>query len=228
MNEEIKLILLDIEGTISSIDFVHNQLFPYSLARIDSFVDRPESQQIVDKSLKSLNLSSPQQLKENLKQWIREDQKVSQLKVIQGHIWKQGFESGELQGHLYPEVPEVFNEWSKQGRTLAIYSSGSVAAQKLLLKHSIFGDLSASIEFHFDTSVGHKREVHSYQNICKELALEPSETLFLSDVEEELLAARQAKLNVAQILRADNLAGRPSSHKEIKVYRDLLEILSSH
>src|SRR5690606_47121 len=119
-----------------------------------------------------------------LKEWITNDKKDPLLKKIQGEIWQTGYENGELKGHIYPDVPEAFKRWLAKGLKLGIYSSGSILAQKLLFKYSVFGDLDQYISANFDTSVGPKREVQSYHNIAKELGLAAKEILFLSDIEE--------------------------------------------
>ena len=76
------------------------------------------------------------------------DRKTTPLKTIQGHIWKEGFARRELQSEVFPDVPECFAVWRKQGRRIAIYSSGSVAAQKLVFEHTPFGDLTPQMK-HF-------------------------------------------------------------------------------
>lgn len=191
----MKFILMDVEGTTTSIRFVHDTLFPYSFEKMDSYIAKhPE-----------VGVSSDQ-----LKAWIKADKKEPALKSVQGKIWEEGYKNGELKGHIYPDVPKAFKRWLESGLKLGIYSSGSVLAQKLLFKHSDFGDLDQFISANFDTSVGHKREKASYDNIAKELNLAPSDILFLSDIEEELDAAHAAGFEVARLLRDEEL---PSKYK---------------
>ncbi len=177
----MKYVLMDVEGTTTSIRFVHDVLFPYSLEKIDDPV---------------------------MKQWIREDRKEPALKKLQGEIWQAGYESGDLRGHVYADVPRAFRRWKERGLRLGIYSSGSVLAQKLLFKHSVFGDLTGFLTDHFDTKVGHKREPASYETIAREAGLPPSEILFLSDIAEELAAAKKSGFLVTQIVR-EGAAGSP-------------------
>jgi enolase-phosphatase E1 len=181
------LVLMDVEGTTTSIRFVHDVLFPYSLARIES----PE-----------------------MKQMIREDKKDPALKEAQGRIWRAGYESGELKGHVYDDVPPAFRRWTRAGLTLGIYSSGSVLAQKLLFRHSVHGDLSPFLTHHFDTAVGHKRDPASYAAIARKVGLPPSSILFLSDVPEELAAAREQGYQVIQIVREGTVAAPGFEHAE--------------
>lgn len=182
----MKYILMDVEGTTTSIRFVHDVLFPYSFKKMDDYV----------KNHPDLGVTS-----EQLKAWIKEDKKEPLLKKIQGEIWQQGYESGELKGHLYSDVPKAFERWLKQGLKLAIYSSGSVLAQKLLFKHSEFGDLDQYISANFDTRIGHKREAPSYEAIATELKVGPDDILFLSDISEELMAAKASGFQVKQLCR---------------------------
>ncbi len=203
-----KFILMDIEGTTSSISFVHETLFPYAKENMLEFIrenkEVPEVQDILTKlcAEQGSGLSLPAAA-ELFNKWIDEDKKHGLLKKIQGLIWKGGFESGELKGHLYPEVASILKEWKGRGVELGIYSSGSVEAQKLLFKYSVEGDLTTLLSNYFDTGVGHKREVDSYMNIINELGVEANEVLFLSDITEELDAAKSAGLQVTQLFRDD-------------------------
>lgn len=221
-----KFILMDIEGTTSSISFVHETLFPYAKEKMLEFIrsnkEVPEIQDILTKlsAEQGCGLSLPAAA-ELFNEWIDEDKKHPLLKKIQGYIWKGGFESLELKGHLYPEVAAQIKKWKDQGINLGIYSSGSVEAQKLLFKFSIEGDLSSLLSHYFDTGVGHKREVDSYNNIVKELGLEANEVLFLSDITEELDAAKSAGLNVSQLFRDEVPSDKPhpsaTNFNEVKI-----------
>jgi enolase-phosphatase E1 len=212
-----KFILMDIEGTTSSISFVHETLFPYAKEKMLEFIrihkEVPEVQDILTKlcAEQASGLSLPAAA-ELFNKWIDEDKKHGLLKRIQGLIWKEGFENGELRGHLYPEVASIMKKWKDTGIDLGIYSSGSVQAQKLLFKYSVEGDLTPILSSYFDTEVGHKGEVQSYQNIVKELGLEPSEVHFLSDITEELDAAKLAGLNVTQLFRNELPATKNHPH----------------
>src|SRR5262249_37770199 len=119
--------------------------------------------------------------------WLMDqDRKATALKSLQGRIWEDGFRTGALVGAVYPDVPAAFGRWTKAGRTLAIFSSGSVLAQRLLFGYSAEGDLTPYLSGYFDTTTGPKREASSYQAIAAALGRPPSEVLFLSDVTAEL------------------------------------------
>jgi len=206
----IRFILLDIEGTTTDIDFVHKVLFPYSAERLAGFVaqyaDAPDVQEALQSVQATVQAEENRQVDragavETLLRWIREDRKHTALKQLQGLIWKAGFEQGDYQGHVYPDVPVALENWKREGIGLGIYSSGSVQAQRLLFAHSVSGDLTPYFSHYFDTKVGGKKESQSYRNIAEQLQLVPDCILFLSDVAEELEAATKAGMQVTQLVR---------------------------
>ena len=144
-----------------------------------------------------------------LKTWSIEDRKFAPLKTLQGYLWKKGYEAEKIKGHIYEDVVDALETWYEEGLILAVYSSGSVQAQKLIFGYSEFGDLTPLFSHYFDTKMGGKKEMRSYENIAQELELEPFEILFLSDVPEELRAAREAGMEVIQIVRDGTT---PSKH----------------
>ncbi|NBO61660.1 MAG: acireductone synthase [Flavobacteriia bacterium] len=215
MDFEVDWILTDIEGTTTDVSFVYNTLFPYFLDNLDRFEHNTSLE--VDAVLKQtadfiaaetgeVGLSR-MELFNRLRIWAREDRKVTPLKELQGIVWKEGFESGALQGHVYPEVKEALVRWSQQGISIAIFSSGSVAAQKLLFQHSTSGDLSAFFKAHFDTNTGMKRDAATYARIADLLRTSPNRVLFLSDIKEELEAASVAGMHTVQLLRPGTAKG---------------------
>jgi 2,3-diketo-5-methylthio-1-phosphopentane phosphatase len=136
--------------------------------------------------------------------WLMDrDRKSTALKSLQGKLWKAGFESGELKGTLFPDVPDAFARWSKTGK-VAIYSSGSVEAQKLLFRYSTYGDLTPLIAGYFDTRAGPKSVCTSYGSIAADLGAHLSEVMFFSDVVIELDAAREAGCQTRLVVRDGN------------------------
>lgn len=210
----MKYILTDIEGTTTSISFVHEVLFPYAAQKLKTFVLNSLNHKDVAEALSQTKKTaleedqkklSDEEACELLLHWIKVDRKHPALKNLQGFIWEQGYACGEIKGHVYEDVPKALNDWKSQGVGLGVYSSGSVKAQHLLLEHSTAGNLRPFFSHHFDTGVGHKREVASYVNITRELGLPASEILFLSDIKEELDAARAAGMKTTQLVRLDNV-----------------------
>jgi enolase-phosphatase E1 len=136
--------------------------------------------------------------------WLMDrDRKSTALKSLQGKIWKTGFESGELKGTLFADVPRALERWAAHGR-VAIYSSGSASAQELLFRYSIYGDLTGLIAGYFDTRIGAKITSASYKAIAAELHVEPREICFFSDVVRELDPAREAGLETRLVVREGN------------------------
>ncbi|WP_347262589.1 acireductone synthase [Rudaea sp.] len=203
----IRAIVTDIEGTTSSIDFVKDVLFPYAREKLPAFVvthtDRPEVQHWLHEAAREAGLvsASQQEIIDLLVRWVDEDRKATPLKALQGLIWEDGYASGEFKGHVYPEVAENLQKWKKQGIHLYVYSSGSVAAQKLLFGYSEAGDLTPLFSGYFDTEIGGKREVDSYRRIAAAIGIAPDQILFLSDIVQELDAAAAAGLQTTQLVR---------------------------
>lgn len=204
----IKVILTDIEGTTSSISFVVDVLFPYSRDHMQSFLAAHAGEPVVAEQLAEVRRladapdATSDALAEILLSWIAEDRKITPLKALQGMIWAQGYAEGVLQGHVYDDVPGALRQWADQGLRLAVYSSGSVAAQRLIFGHTAHGDLTPLFSGYFDTTVGGKREASSYRAIAEQLGVNPAEVLFLSDIVQELDAAREAGLRTCGLERA--------------------------
>ncbi len=202
----IKAILTDIEGTTTSIDFVHKTLFPYARQRLRSFVSPRAAEPEVAAQLREVAAIEKRALTLDetlavLERWIDEDRKAAPLKTLQGMIWHQGYAAGELKGHVYADTPEYLSRWRKAGIELYVYSSGSVEAQKLIFGHTEHGDLTTLFSGYFDTRIGGKKERESYEKIRESIAVAGSELLFLSDIGEELDAAAGAGLKTCQLLR---------------------------
>ena len=210
----IRAIVTDIEGTTSSIDFVHQTLFPYSRRHLRAFLHAQAEQPDVAAQLQTVaeqegHALSIDEAADVLERWITEDRKATPLKALQGMIWAQGYASGELVGHVYPDAAIALRGWRARGLTLGVYSSGSVDAQKLIFGHTEYGDLTPLFSGYYDTRIGGKREVASYQNIVVDLGRSAAQVLFLSDIGEELDAARSAGLRTCQLLRDEKVKAFP-------------------
>jgi enolase-phosphatase E1 len=211
------LYLLDVEGTVAPISLVYEQLFPYARMRFAEFLKQNQSDAAVQADLALLaeeNSHEPDAPQMNgsadLDQavaylhWLMDrDRKSTPLKSLQGRIWKTGFESGALKGTLFADVPAALERWVKHART-AIYSSGSVNAQRLLFRYSTFGDLTGRIAAYFDTRTGAKTASASYAAIAVAMGVEPQQVIFFSDVVRELDPAREAGLDTRLVVREGN------------------------
>jgi enolase-phosphatase E1 len=203
----MKAILLDIEGTVSDKRFVHETLFPFARARMGEFLAAHEHEPEVAKALGMMRekLKQPQApvtaVAAELARWIDEDRKEEPLKTLQGLIWREGYQSGELVSHIYPDVPPALARWRKAGLRLAIFSSGSVAAQQLLFAHTSAGDLTPHLSDYFDLSTGPKHESASYTRIAKSLDCPPSDVRFYTDAPKEVAAAIEAGMDAVLVER---------------------------
>lgn len=230
----MKAILLDIEGTTTPIDFVHKTLFPYSEARISKFVHanynslaaeiaQIEFERVADVDYPGhLDNASPNSITDYLEYLIGLDRKSTPLKTIQGKIWQEGYESGELMSDIFDDVPRAFERWRSEGKTIAIYSSGSILAQKMLFSYTNHGDLTAFITHYFDTNSGHKRKAESYRHISDGIKMEPDGILFISDIEDELDAAKEAGLDTLLAVRDGNTAADEPRHPVIRGFDEVI------
>jgi enolase-phosphatase E1 len=224
----IRAVLLDIEGTTTPIAFVHDRLFSYAKEHVRAFLDEmaPSDPQIMSILTglreehtrdRERGAAPPPWLDETgasmrdaaatYARWLMEqDRKSGPLKALQGLIWQGGYTSGLLKGEVYPDVPLALRRWTGAGIRAGIFSSGSVLAQQLLFRYSNAGDLTPFLTWHFDTTVGPKRDPESYRRIASEMALAPAHILFLSDTDEELEAARLAGFQTRRIDRGNDPA----------------------
>ena len=236
-------LLLDIEGTTTPVDFVYRTLFPFASANVESYLYRHSGDPKVKTLLGELRAEQAADAAKDpqigvwmrgtgdeeiataskyIRHLIAEDRKTTPLKTLQGMIWEEGFRGGELKGHVYEDVPRAFVKWKHEGKRIAIFSSGSVLAQKLLFGHSIAGDLTKYIEAHFDTTTGSKREAASYVAIAKSLGTAPNEVQFFSDVAAELDAARSAGMRTVLVVRPGAARPNETPHSMVGSFDDIV------
>jgi len=234
-----RVILLDIEGTTSSISFVHDVMFPYARRHLRDYLEahfdeadaRGVCNQIaIDAGHDSLDAWAGDAdraavialVAAEVERLMDGDVKATGLKALQGLIWKAGFESGEMVAHVYDDVPPALRRWRDAGLELRIYSSGSIAAQKLFFGHTEAGDLLGHFAGHYDTTIGGKKDAASYRAILADIDRDPSDVLFVSDVPAELDAARDAGLATALSIRPGNGAVDDTvDHPPITTFDDI-------
>lgn len=208
-------VLTDIEGTTTDIAFVHDVLFPYARERLPDFLRahadttavRACLAEVRDIAERHVSLEEAIRL---LIQWSDEDRKIKPLKTIQGLIWTEGYKDGSLKAHIYADVAPVLRRWHDAGIKLYVYSSGSVAAQKLLFAHTDAGDLTPLFSGYFDTGTGPKIEAGSYRMIVQAVGEPAAAILFLSDNGKELEAAHAAGLRTVLFDRTRDAGAPPS------------------
>lgn len=226
-NEPVRVILLDIEGTTTPIDFVYQVLFPYARRHLAGYLARHAAESAVQADLANLRAEYAADVAQqhvppvweagtqlepavNYLYWLMDqDRKSTALKSLQGKIWAEGYRQGELHSVIHEDVPRALARWHAQHRRVCIYSSGSVLAQKLLFAHTAAGDLTGWLAGYFDTTSGPKRAASSYQTIAAALQMRPAEVLFISDVTAELEAAHTAGLQTLLAVRPGNPFAEP-------------------
>lgn len=217
----IRAIVTDIEGTTSSLSFVHEVLFPYAREHLPDYITRHADDDEVKRQLERVAAEVGRELTlqesvEQLQRWIDEDRKIAPLKALQGMVWEAGYRAGDFTGHVYEDAVRNLRRWHEKGLLLYVYSSGSVYAQKLLFGFSDYGDLTPLFNGYFDTAIGHKREADSYGAILAALKLPADEVLFLSDIREELDAAQAAGMQTCWLVREAPQPDPSASHRQAR------------
>ena len=239
---EVSAVLFDIEGTTTPLDFVHKTLFSYASEKVEDYLKVNSSEKqvahlldMLEKSHKENSASgkSPQVWSNSdisqkidsatkyVKWLISVDSKDPALKELQGLIWEEGYRKNQLHGEVYPDVPEAMERLKAEGIKMAIYSSGSALAQRLIFSSTKYGDLTKYLSGFFDTSVGPKRDPKSYANIAGLLEIPNRKIMFLSDILEEITAARASGLLAVQVLREGHNTAKDTSFLTISSLLDL-------
>ncbi len=229
---DVRAVLLDIEGTTTPVAFVHQVLFPYARARVHDHLNERDvlalrgeyGAESFQPGLPSWNTADDAASAEAYVYWLMDnDRKSTALKELQGRIWDAGYRAGELQGkgEVYPDVRPALERWRKAGKEIAIFSSGSVQAQRNLFVNTTAGDLSPFLSAYFDTTTGAKREAGSYDRIAAALRRAPHEVLFISDVPAELDAARRAGMRTTLCVRAGGSGVPSGDHPRVRSFDEL-------
>ena len=221
----IRAILTDIEGTTTSIRFVHDVLFPHARQHIAEFVRaNAEDPRVVPylNDVRRLAGMEPDLdgIIAQLIAWIDADEKITPLKALQGMIWEAGYNNGDFTGHVYPDAVKYLERWSGSGIHLYVFSSGSVQAQRLLFAHSDAGDLTPLFSGYYDTDIGNKRDPAAYTAIAADIGLPPQDILFLSDIGAELDAARAAGMHTRWLVR-DGAPDPAAAHPQVSDFSAL-------
>ena len=237
-DQNVHAVVLDIEGTTTPMAFVHEVLFPYARTHLAGFLRDPAHADLFDelaprfeneRRAESSDAGAPDWNDEDRLNsvtvyagWLMDlDRKSPALKALQGKIWEGGYRSGQIRGAVYADVPVAMKRWHEAGLLVAIYSSGSVLAQRLIFSMTDEGDLTPYISHFFDTAVGPKKSADSYRAIASALAREPAHILFVSDVAEELDAAREAGFRVVLAVRPDHFPPNPAGYDTAETFDSL-------
>ncbi len=237
----IKVILLDIEGTTTPVDFVYRTLFGFARENLSAFLHRSFNEPRVRTCVNGLKAQHTidQQTSPGPPEWpsgqvsevesavryglwlMERDSKIGPLKTLQGLMWEEGYRSGMLRGEVFIDVPKAFDRWYRQGKEISIYSSGSALAQEMLFRTTRFGDLTACVKSFFDTSVGKKTSSESYRKIAADSGYTENQFRFFSDTIGELDAARAAGMQTTLVQRSLEAEVSSSGHPSIKSFDDV-------
>ena len=239
----VRGVVLDIEGTTTPISFVYDVLFPYARTHLRGFLEthgpsgllgEVELQLREEHAADVARGDAPPPLPADISSgnatdlepyvlWLMDrDRKSPGLKLLQGMIWQRGFADGTLHGELFPDVPTALDRWRESSIDIAVYSSGSVLAQRLIFGHTPAGDLTPRISQFFDATIGAKRSADSYRHIAAELKHDPTELLFLSDVHAELLAARAAGFKTMLCVRPGNPEAAREGEQVVRSFDEIV------
>lgn len=225
--EGVKALIVDIEGTTTPIGFVKETLFPYAEENVESFLTKRYDDEEIQQDIKALQelaakdkadgvegvVEIPKEgskediikaVVDNVKWQMDEDRKTTALKQLQGHIWREGYKTGQIKAELFEDVGPALQQIVEEGVNVYVYSSGSVEAQKLLFGNTEEGDLLELFTDFFDTTIGNKKDSGSYKKIVEKIGVSPEEILFLTDTPEEATAASKAGLRSALVARDGN------------------------
>ena len=233
---QTRALVLDIEGTTTPIEFVYQILFPYARTHAAEYLARNQESSDCREAVALLRKEhaadppadvaldfSPATIVAYVHWLMDRDRKSPGLKALQGLIWRDGFKSGELRGQVYPDVAPAFERWRRRGLDIYIYSSGSVLAQQLLFGSTQAGDLTKFLKGYFDTAVGPKTSPDSYRVISERIHVASSEILFVSDVLQELDAARASGMRTTLSVRGGDPTSGSEVHPVIRSFDEILD-----
>ncbi|KAI5854054.1 acireductone synthase-like protein [Tricharina praecox] len=206
----VKAILIDIEGTVCSISFVKDILFPYALDATRSFLVQNWSEPWFQPYLLAFpepSRDTPENLEEFIRYATSADLKIPSLKGFQGLLWKDGYTSGAIKAPIYDDVLPALRRWRDEGKKVLVYSSGSVPAQKLLFQHTDteMADMTPLFDGYYDTvNAGLKQKATSYRKIIEQEGIDADGWLFLSDNVGEVEAAKEAGMDAIVLVRPGN------------------------
>ncbi len=235
---DARVVVLDIEGTTTPVQFVYDVLFPYARAHVAEFLEREQRSEPCRAAVAMLSeeraasaeseggrASKPAGGNAAIVQFVHRlmdlDKKSRGLKMLQGLIWQDGYRSGELRGEVFDDVAPALKRWHGRGLRVYIYSSGSVLAQQLLFRTSMAGDLTMFLDGYFDTAVGPKISADSYRAIIEKVDVAPARALFVSDVVAELDAASAAGFRTVLCERGSG-SGQVGAHPVIHSFAEIV------
>lgn len=226
----VKVIVTDIEGTTSSLNFIQNTLLAYvpqALPRfLKEFRDRQDVQAALHKldSKQAISQLPTADLITALLAWMQKGgvRQQSDLYEIQFLVLEYGYLNREFKSHIYEDVYRFLSLCSKKDIAISIFSSAPVVGQQLFFKNTLFGDISPIFTHYFDTVIGDKVSKDTYQKIALNLGVLSEHVLYLSDSLEELDAAKMAGCQTCLVERDEK--SMIKSHSVISSFEQITDI----
>src|SRR5919107_2834048 len=119
--DDVRAILLDIEGTTTPIAFVHDVLFSYAREHVREFLNANEATDDIAllREEHAVDVregrNPPAHIVEYVEWLIALDRKSTGLKSLQGKIWRQGYEEGTLKAQVFADLAPAFERWRERG-----------------------------------------------------------------------------------------------------------------
>ncbi len=216
-NDELNAILINLKDDVKKLDDDHP-----SKKEVEKKNNDNDSNAVLDA------VAIKKDIQTYVQALMNHDVKATGLKSLQGKIWKAGYASGQIKGHIYQDFEPTLKWCKNQNISVNIYSSGSIGAQKLLFGNSASGDLCPYFNSHFDTTSGGKKEAESYKRIAKSLGIDVKDMCFVSDAVAELVAARDAGVGfVVMSVRPGNVPLADVGKNEFPIIHSLLQLCGS-
>jgi 2,3-diketo-5-methylthio-1-phosphopentane phosphatase len=216
--QETTIRLIDIEGTASPYPFVGEVMVPFAKERIPLLLNAPDEIAGLVSNLQLLREEYEQDLSAHnlpyspldyITALMNEDRKSTALKRIQGIVWNNLFDTGQLVSQLFEDVPPALERWGAERLRTFVYSSGDADTQRRFFKFSNLGDQTQHIEGFFDTTIGAKTDPASYLRIAEKIGVDPNQILFVTDAPKELIPSD----SVGYVVRFANRAGNVFSNE---------------
>ncbi|WP_018872827.1 hypothetical protein [Thioalkalivibrio sp. ALJ16] len=196
-------IILAFEGVLAPSGVLRETLEPHALEALPGFLDRHAESTAVQRTLADILAYSGRELDVDgllaqIRAWIRGGQDITPVRQLQGMVWADALEAGDLQPELSEATADAVRCLHQAG--IALYSFGATPApvQRDWLRHGPHPEVEQCLSGLFDTRIGGRRDAGSYRRLAEEIGRAPETVLVLSTRADELDAAHQAWLLTAR------------------------------
>jgi enolase-phosphatase E1 len=209
----MKAVLTDMLGTTTPAGFVKTLIensHMYGADFIARHAAEPRLIAILDKvkaeaEKEGVTVRTGEEVMEHVYQQLSHRNLKPEYLALHGMVNVESYQTGNLTGEVFDDVPGSFERWRANGKGIFVYSNGSEESQAEMFRTTSHGDLRPLVDRFFDTEkIGSKYEADSYKKISDEIQAAPKDMLFLSDAVKELDAADQAGCPVYLLDRPGN------------------------